>query len=81
MSIKDIKIVMDWCLEGDTTIAKRLDLIQKQRNSVEAQISQMQDTLNTLRYKEWFYTTANKYNTCSFYDFIPQEEIPEEFRN
>lgn len=31
MSIKDIKIFIDWCLEGDATIEQRLTLIDQQR--------------------------------------------------
>ena len=34
MSIKEIKKFIDWCIEGDSTIDKRLALIDKQRKNV-----------------------------------------------
>ena len=58
MSIKDIKVFIDWCIEGDSTIEQRLELIERQRESVLAQIEHLQETLNTLNFKRWFYQTA-----------------------
>lgn len=58
MSIKDIKLFMDLCADGDSTIDARLQLIDCQRDSVTAQIDQLQQTLATLNYKHWFYQTA-----------------------
>ena len=34
MPIKEIKVFIDWCIEGDTTISKRKELIEKQRQVV-----------------------------------------------
>ena len=31
MPIKEIKVFIDWCLQGDSTIAERKQLIEKQR--------------------------------------------------
>lgn len=45
MSIKDIKTFIDWCIEGDSTIEQRLQLIDRQREAVQSQITQMQETL------------------------------------
>lgn len=71
MSIKDIKIFIDWCIEGDSTIDKRLALIDKQRDSVISQIEQMNKTLDTLNYKHWYYETAKKAGTCNVHKNIP----------
>lgn len=38
MPIKEIKRFIDWCIEGDSTINKRLELIDRQRERVHEQI-------------------------------------------
>lgn len=60
MPIKEIRKFIDWCLEGDSTIEQRLQLIQEQKRRVEEQIVQMQETLGVLEYKEWYYEKAKK---------------------
>lgn len=52
MPIKEIKLFIDWCMEGDSTIDKRLALIQQQQKVVLEQIQQMQETLDMLNYKQ-----------------------------
>ncbi len=66
MPIKDIRVFIDWCMEGDETIACRLDLIERQRAAVQQQIAQLQDTLKILDYKQWYYQTAKAAGTCDF---------------
>ena len=80
MSIKDIKIFIDWCMEGDATIDKRLALINRQRETVLEQISQMQETLATLNYKRWYYETSKEAGTCAIHQKLSREDIPEEFQ-
>ncbi|MCR6545982.1 MerR family transcriptional regulator [Dehalobacterium formicoaceticum] len=81
MSIKDIKFFIDWCIEGDSTIEQRLTLIDKQRESVLNQIKQMQETLNMLEYKHWYYETARKAGTCAVHAAMEEKDIPKEFRS
>ena len=50
MSIKEIKIFIDWCVQGDSTIDQRLALIDRQREAVEEQMQQLKDTLHLLDY-------------------------------
>lgn len=80
MSLKDIKTFMGWCMEGDSTIEQRLALIERQREAVLAQMVQIQDTLNTLNYKKWYYETALNAGTCSIHDTLKPEDVPEEYR-
>ena len=80
MSIKDIKTFIDWCMEGDSTIEQRLQLIDHQREVVSEQIAQMQVTLKTLDYKHWYYETAKAAGTCKVHKNMTTEDIPEEFR-
>lgn len=80
MPIKDIKIFIDWCIEGDSTIDKRLALIDKQRENVIAQMKQLQETLDMLDYKHWYYETAKAAGTCAIHNSIPDDKIPEKLR-
>lgn len=80
MSIKDIKTFIDWCIEGDSTIEQRLQLIDRQREAVQSQITQMQETLKTLDYKHWYYETAKAAGTCKIHETMKPEDIPKEFR-
>ena len=81
MPIKDIKTFIDWCFEGDSTIEQRLNLIKQQRESVIAQIEQMQETLGMLNYKQWYYETAKKAGTCAVHQTMDDAEVPKEFRD
>ena len=80
MPIKEIKKFIDWCMEGDSTIDQRLSLIKQQQAIVTEQLAQMQETLNMLNYKEWYYLTAKQAGTCAIHSSIKDEDVPEEFR-
>lgn len=58
MSIKNIKVFIDYCLEGDATLEKRLELFQKQKEYVQAQMDALQKHLDKINYKIWYYETA-----------------------
>ena len=80
MPIKEIKIFIDWCMQGDDTITRRKELIEKQRQVVLAQIQQMKETLAMLDYKRWYYETAEEARTCKIHESMSDETIPSEFR-
>ena len=79
MPIKEIKKFVDWCMEGDSTIEQRLELVDRQRKVVQSQIQQMQNTLHMLDYKYWYYETAKNAGTCAVHDRLSKEDIPAEF--
>ncbi len=60
LEIKDIKQFMDWCVEGPSTYANRLRLIEKQREKVLAEITHLNKALDMLKYKCWYYSQAIK---------------------
>lgn len=80
MPIKEIKQFVDWCMQGDSTIGQRLELINSRRNEVLRQMEQLEKTLETLDYKQWYYETAKKAGTCAVHDNMKPEDIPEKFR-
>ena len=80
LSIKGIKLFMDWCMEGDATIDRRLELMKQQRAVVQEQIAKMQDTLALLDYKCWYYQTAKDAGTCKIHENMVDSEIPQQYR-
>lgn len=80
MSIKQIKRFTELCDEGDSTIAQRLRIIVDQRESVEEQITQLQDALDVLKYKTWLYEVALQAGTTAVHDHMPLEEMPPNIR-
>ncbi len=80
MPLKEIKSFMDWSRQGDATIGQRLDLLEKQRQSVLDQQKQLEDTLLMLDYKRWYYQTAQAAGTCAVHDTLPPDQVPERFR-
>lgn len=80
LPIKEIKNFIDWYMEGDSTISKRLELINRQREEVEKQIEQMHKTLDMLNYKHWYYETALEAGTCDIHKTMREEDIPQEIR-
>lgn len=79
MPIKEIKRFIDWCIEGDSTIDQRLALINRQRETALQQLKQVQDTLDMLDYKRWYYETAKAAGTCAVHNTMPENEIPEKY--
>ena len=71
---------MDWSPQGEPTIGRRLDLLEKQRQSVLEQQKQLEDTLLMLDYKRWYYQTAQNAGTCAIHDTLSPEQVPERFR-
>ena len=80
LPIKEIRQFMDWCMEGDASIDRRLNLMEQKRASVHAQIAKMQETLALLDYKCWYYETAKAAGTCKIHSTLPEEDIPPEYR-
>lgn len=78
MPIKEIKKFVDWCMEGDATITQRLELIDRQREEVLSQLAKLNETLDILNYKHWYYETAKAAGTCGIHSTLPESEIPTE---
>lgn len=81
MSLKDIKNYIYMAMEGDKTIDERLSLFQKQKKAIEDQISELQETLNIVNFKCWYYEKAKEAGTTSVPHNMPVDEIPQEYRS
>ncbi len=80
MGIKDIKSFIEMVIAGDSTIKERLEMMKKQRESVKEQMAKLQQTLDTLDYKVWYYSTAEKAGTTAVPRNMPEEQVPENLR-
>lgn len=80
LSIKDIKNYIDLSQKGDETIEERLEIFIKQREKVMEQMAQLQNTLDILDYKCWYYETAKEAGTTAVPQSMTIDEIPQKFR-
>ena len=80
MPLKEIRDFMECSRQGDATIDRRLELIERQRQSVLDQQKQLEETLLMLDYKRWYYQTALEAGTCAVHDTLSPDQIPERFR-
>ncbi|SCK03182.1 HTH-type transcriptional regulator AdhR [uncultured Clostridium sp.] len=58
MPIKDIKRYMDMCMEGDSTLQDRLDVFLERQEIVKQQIDELNNILELIEHKIWYYETA-----------------------
>ena len=80
MPIKDIKQFIDWYMVGDSTLSERRDMFYERKRAVEAQLQQLQRTLDTIRYKCWFYDTAVEAGSSEAAQQFPLDKMPEAIR-
>ena len=80
MSIKGIKEFLGWCQEGDASLKQRQNMFHARLEEVEQQMEDLQRTMNTLKFKCWYYDTAIAAGGEAAVRAIPVDEIPEEIR-
>lgn len=76
MSIKDIRTYIRLAMQGDETIDERLSLFIKQREEVKKQLDSLENTLDVLDYKIWFYQTAKNLGSVDKVKDLGEDEIP-----
>lgn len=80
MSLKDIREYIKLMLQGDDTIDERLALFQKQKKVLQAQMEELQLTMDTLDFKCWYYETAKKAGTVEVMQDVTMEDVPAELQ-
>ncbi|MBP2034047.1 DNA-binding transcriptional MerR regulator [Clostridium algifaecis] len=58
MPIKKIKDFIDWCVQGDDTLEKRLNVFLEHKKVVEAKLIELQKYMDKINYKIRYYETA-----------------------
>ena len=61
--VKEIAKFMDWCVEGDKSLPQRYAFMVEQEAVLERKIHDLQAQLDFLRWKKWYYQTANEAQT------------------
>ncbi len=56
MSLKGIKQYIDWYIEGDSTLEKRLEMFKQQKVNLEEQMLQLQKHMEKINYKIAYYS-------------------------
>lgn len=63
IAVKEIAKFMDWCVKGDKTLPQRYAFMVEQEAALEKKIHELQAQLDFLRWKKWYYQTANEAGT------------------
>ena len=80
LEIKDIKQFMQWCSEGPSTYAQRKQLFEGRRKAVEEEMTQLQKTLDLLKFKCWYYDTAIEDGSEDRIQRMLPDKLPEEIQ-
>ncbi len=80
LEIKDIKRFMDWCVEGASTYPQRKELFEKQKETLEAEISHMNKVLDMLKFKCWYYEQAMQDGSEDRVQSMIPDQLPDEIR-
>ncbi len=80
MQIKEIKEFMHWCSLGDKTIEKRKEMFLARKKSIEEEMKELEQALNMINYKCWYYDEALKDGTEKRVKAITPDEMPKEIR-
>ncbi len=80
LEIRDIRQFMDWCAEGSSTYAQRLQLFQRQRAAVAEEMERLRRVRDMLDYKCWYYTEALRDGSEERVSRAHSQEMPEEIR-
>ncbi|AUI71939.1 MerR family transcriptional regulator [Companilactobacillus alimentarius] len=78
VSIADISKFIEYRLQGDNTLEKRYELLERHHKDLQQRITDLEDTMSYLKFKEWYYRTAVEAGTETIH-FVPgtNEVIPD----
>ena len=80
MEIKDIRQFMDWCVEGPATYPQRKAMFEAQRVHMEAELEHMNQTLDMLKFKCWYYEQAIRDGNEEKLAAMIPNELPKDIR-
>ena len=80
MSLKDIREYINLAMQGDDTIDERLALFEKQRKNLEAQMAELQHTMDVLNFKCWYYEQAIQDGSEDRLKTLIPDHLPDEIQ-
>ena len=81
LPIKDIKLFMSWCMEGSSTYLKRKELFENQKMQVEKEINELNQTLDMLNFKCWYYSEVIKDGNEDRVKSMIPDELPNSIKS
>lgn len=79
MSLKDIREYILLSLQGDSTIAQRLELFRKQKETLTRQMEELKQTMQALDDKCWYYETAAESGSPEAPVNMSAAQVPDQF--
>lgn len=80
LSIKDIKNFIDMSDRGDDALNERLEIFHRRRDSLREELKNLQEVLDVIEYKCWYYETACSEGTDKRVRNLKLSDLPEQFR-
>ena len=80
LSIKEIRSYIDMTKRGDDSLEERLQLFEERKKDLERQMKELQETLDLLKYKCWYYEMAIQDQSEERVRSLSAEELPEEYK-
>lgn len=80
MPLKDIRRYIEMAMQGEETIDARLQMFIDQRERLLRQMAELQQTLDVVEYKCWYYETAKAAGNENAPKETPDDALPEKFR-
>lgn len=74
MSIQDIKSYLNLCLKGKSSIPERKQILEKQKENLQAKIAELNESINFIDYKQQLYDDMLSGKVEFFSYIIPEEE-------
>ena len=76
MPIKDIRQFSKWVQMGDDSLKERYEMFLERKHIVEAQMAELQETLDFINHKCWYYETAIEAGTEKIHFKEQDDKLP-----
>ena len=73
MSIQEMKEYLALCLQGQSTIPQRMELLQRYKQNIHERMAELQDSLDFIAWKENFYREVLEGKTEYHSDLIAED--------
>lgn len=80
LSIKEIKAFIQMVGKGDDSLEERHELFRSRRDAVKKQIKEMQEELELLEFKCWYYEQAIQDGTEEHVRSLSSDKLPEQYQ-
>ncbi len=76
MPIKDIRQFSEWVQMGDNSLKERYEMFLERKHIVEEQMAELQETLDFINHKCWYYETAIEAGTEKIHFKEQNDKLP-----